>query len=136
MSGVRLEWAAIYAGLNILLLLVLAVRVARGRQSKRVVLGDGGDADFIRLNRAHANAAEYIPAGIGGLILLALLEPAAPTWLLHVSGVSLTLGRVIHAIGLNAGPLNTGRILGIALTWLAFLLMGVGLIYAGFAHRL
>jgi uncharacterized membrane protein YecN with MAPEG domain len=132
---VRLEVAAIYAGVNILILLVLAVRAARGRQRRQVALGDGGDPDLLRLQRAHGNAAEYIPAGIAGLTLLALLEPAAPLWLLHASGVSLTLGRVLHGVGLSLGVLNAGRMLGVALTWLAFLLIGVGLLYAGLAQR-
>jgi uncharacterized membrane protein YecN with MAPEG domain len=133
---VRLEIAAIYAGANILILLVLAFLAARARQRKQVVLGDGGDPDLLRAQRAHGNAAEYIPAGIAGLTLLALMEPAAPLWLLHASGVTLTVGRALHAIGLGLGPLNAGRVVGVSLTWLAFLLIGVGLIYAGLAQRI
>ncbi|MBL8552351.1 MAG: MAPEG family protein [Hyphomonadaceae bacterium] len=132
---VRLEIAAIYAGVNILLLLALAVRVAGGRRRGKIVLGDG-DADFLRVQRAHGNAAEYIPAGIAGLTLIALLEPAAPLWLLHAAGASLTGGRILHAVGLAMGPLNAGRVLGITLTWLAFLLIGGGLIYAGAAQQI
>ena len=77
----RLEIAAIYAGLNILILLVLGYLVVAGRRKHKIVLGTGGNADFERAVRAHANAAEYIPAGLAGITLAALLEPAAPLWL-------------------------------------------------------
>ncbi len=132
----RLEIAALYAGVNILLLLVLAYLVVSGRRKHKIRLGDGGNEDFQRAVRAHANAAEYIPAGLVGILMLALLEPAAPTWLLHASGISLTAGRIFHGIGLNAGMLNLGRVGGVILTWLAYLLIGGGLIYAALAQRL
>lgn len=131
----RLEWAALYAGLNILILLVLAVLVAMGRRRHKIRLGDGGNADFLRVVRAHANAAEYIPAGIVGILMLALLEPA-PFWLLHASGVSLTAGRILHGAGLHAGSLNAGRVFGMVLTWLALALIGAGLIFAGLSQRM
>lgn len=132
----RLEVAALYAGVNILILLVLAVLVAMGRRRRKIVLGDAGDPRFARTVRAHGNAAEYIPAGLVGILMLALLEPAAPLWLLHGAGLSLTIGRLLHAVGLHAGALNAGRVLGIALTWLSLLLIGGGLIYAGLAQQL
>lgn len=132
----RLEIAAIYAGINILILLVLAYLVVAGRQKHKIVLGDGDNADFRRAVRAHANAAEYIPSALVGIVLLALLEPAAPTWLVHASGISLTAGRLLHAFGLHASPLNLGRRLGVVLTWLAYLLIGGGLIYAGVVQQM
>jgi uncharacterized membrane protein YecN with MAPEG domain len=132
----RLEIAALYAGVNILILLVLAVLVVAGRRKHKIRLGDAGNEDFARAVRAHGNAAEYIPAGLVGILMLALLEPAAPLWLLHVSGISLTAGRILHGFGLHTGVLNAGRMLGMVLTWIAFALMGVGLIQAGLAQQL
>jgi uncharacterized membrane protein YecN with MAPEG domain len=132
----RLEVAAIYVGLNILILLVLAYLVMAGRRKHKIVLGSGDNRDFERAVRAHANAAEYIPAGLVGIVLVALMEPAAPLWLLHASGISLTLGRILHGIGLHAGALNAGRMLGMVLTWACYLLLGVGLIYAGLSQQL
>lgn len=132
----RLEIAALYAGVNILTLLILAYLVTAGRQKHKISLGDGGNADFQRVARAHANAAEYIPAGLVGILMLALLEPAAPLWLLHASGISLTAGRVLHGFGLHTAVLNTARRAGTALTWLAYALIGGGLIYAALAQRL
>jgi uncharacterized membrane protein YecN with MAPEG domain len=132
----RLEIAALYAGVNILILLALAVLVVMGRRKHKISLGDAGNEDFARAVRAHGNAAEYIPAGLVGILMLALLEPAAPLWLLHVSGISLTAGRILHGFGLHTGVLNAGRMLGMVLTWIAFALMGVGLIQAGLAQQL
>jgi uncharacterized membrane protein YecN with MAPEG domain len=131
----RLEVAALDAGANILILLVLAYLVASGRRRHKIVLGDAGNQAFQRIVRAHANAAEYIPAGLVGIVLLALFE-GSPLWLLHASGFSLTAGRIAHGVGLNAGVLNAGRVVGIMLTWLSYLLIGGGLIYAGLGQQL
>jgi uncharacterized membrane protein YecN with MAPEG domain len=49
---------------------------------------------------------------------------------MHAGGASLTIGRIIHAVGLYTSAVNAGRLLGMALTWLAYLLIGGGLIYA------
>jgi uncharacterized membrane protein YecN with MAPEG domain len=132
----RLEVAALYVGVNILILLVLSYLVVSGRWKHKIVLGSGDNRDFDRAVRAHANAAEYIPAGLVGLVLVALIEPAAPLWLLHAAGISLTLGRILHGIGLHAGALNFGRMSGMALTWASYLLLGFGLIYAGLSQQL
>jgi hypothetical protein len=131
-----LEIAALYAGANILILLILALVVVIGRRRHKIRLGDGGNEDFARAHRAHANAAEYIPAGLVGLLILALLEPATPLWLLHAAGGTLTAGRILHGVGLNASMLNLGRSLGVLLTWIAYALIGCGLIYGGLSQKL
>jgi uncharacterized membrane protein YecN with MAPEG domain len=132
----RLEMAAIYAGVNILILLALSVLVVSGRRRHKIRLGDAGNEDFARAVRAHGNAAEYIPAGLVGILMLALMEPATPLWLMHASGISLTAGRILHAVGLHTGVLNAGRVFGMSLTWLAYLLIGAGLVFAGFSQQL
>lgn len=131
-----LETAALYAGVNILILLVLAVLVIVGRQRHKIVLGDGGNAEFNRAMRAHANAAEYTPAALVGLVTLALFDPATPVWLIHAAGLSLTVGRLAHAIGLHVGALNLGRVVGVSLTLLSYLLIGIGLLYAALTQQL
>lgn len=131
-----LEIAAVYAGVNILVLLALSVLVVRGRQKHKIRLGDAGNEDFLRAQRAHANAAEYIPAGIAGLVTLALFDPVVSPLFLHSCGLLLTGGRILHGAGLHSGVLNIGRMLGMVLTYIAFLLIGGGLIYAGLAQEL
>ena len=131
-----LEIAALYAGVNILILLVLAVLVVMGRRKHKIRLGDGGNEDFSRAVRAHANAAEYIPAGLVGIVTLALFDPATQPWLLHAAGISLTAGRILHGFGLHTGVLNAGRMFGMVLTWLSYLLIGGGLLYVGLSQQL
>jgi uncharacterized membrane protein YecN with MAPEG domain len=131
-----LEIAALYSGVNILILLWLAVLVVMGRRKHKIRLGDAGNEDFARAVRAHANAAEYIPAALVGLVTLALFDPATPPWLLHAAGLSLTVGRISHGIGLHTGVLNAGRMFGMTLTWLSYLLIGGGLLYVGFSQQL
>jgi uncharacterized membrane protein YecN with MAPEG domain len=125
------EWVSVYAGINILILLVLAFLTVGARRKNKIRLGDGGNPAMQRAMRAHANAAEYIPAGLAGLILLAWM-PETPAWLLHGAGLSLTVGRLLHGIGLSAGEMNLGRSLGTILTAGAYALLGIGLVAVAF----
>ena len=117
---------ALYAGINGLILLVLAIRVARQRGISKVGIGSGGDATLERRIRIHGNAAESIPII---LILLALAEACgSKPWLLHGIGIALTLGRVFHIWGLTqSSGVSFGRVAGMSLTWLA---LAVGTIRA------
>jgi uncharacterized membrane protein YecN with MAPEG domain len=122
-----LHAAALWSGLLILWLLGLSVLVVMRRRRHRVLFGDGGEGEMTTATRAFGNAAEYIPPGIGALILLALLGIPAP-WV-HGIGATLLVGRVIHGWGLLylKGP-SVGRILGMALTWLPLALAAAMLI--------
>jgi uncharacterized protein len=132
----KLDWVAVYAGVNILLLLVLAFGVVGARQKHKVALGDGGNPAVLQAMRAHANATEYIPAGLVGLMLLAVLEPVS-ILMVQVLGGLLTGGRVLHGIGLStSGGLSAGRAIGIISTWLSFIGMGGLLIWAGLSPLL
>ena len=111
--------AALWSGLLILLLVVLSVRVVRGRQKHRVALGDGGNDDMVLRGRIFGNASEYIPVGIAALAVLTLL--GMPAYTVHAVGGVLFLGRVLHASGLTAGKPTPGRLLGMFLTYLALI---------------
>ena len=130
----RQEIVALYAGVNILLLLVLAYLVIRARQTHKIVLGDGGHDATTRAIRAHANAAEYIPSALVGLLILSLFNKI-PMLVIHAAGISLTLGRILHAFGLHASKLNIGRVAGVILTLLSYLIIGLGLLYAGLGQQ-
>jgi uncharacterized protein len=125
-----LQAAALWSGLLILLLLVLAGVVSSGRRRHMVSLGDGGNPDLQAATRAFGNCAEYAPAGMAALILLALV--GASPWMVHGVGGALLAGRVIHAVGLlfQTGP-SLGRLVGMALTWIALLAAGVALVAFG-----
>ncbi|HEY6334565.1 MAG TPA: MAPEG family protein [Alphaproteobacteria bacterium] len=120
-----------YAGLNGLILLILAFRVGRARARTKILIGTGGDAELERAIRAHANAAEYVPIV---LILIGALElSGASHLLLHGLGIALTLGRVLHGWGLShASGLSLGRQAGAMLTGIARAVASVAAIVAGF----
>jgi uncharacterized membrane protein YecN with MAPEG domain len=122
--------AALWVGLNLLLLLVLSALVVRQRQRHKVMIGDEGVPELLRARRAFGNATEYVPAGIGALCMLAIVGAAPPV--IHGVGAVLFLGRVAHGWGItaSAGP-SIGRNAGTLLTWLAFLFAGaLLLVYA------
>lgn len=76
------------------------------------------------------NAIEYVPAGMAGLTLLALVG-AVPS-MIHATGGALLLGRLLHAFGLSrSAGVSPGRFAGTFLTWLSLVLIGTGLIGYG-----
>ena len=122
-----IQAATLWGGLLILLLLVLSSVVVSRRRRHLIEFGDGGNPEMTPAVRAFGNAAEYIPAGMCGLILLAFV--GAPLLLIHGVGGALFAGRIIHALGLlfQKGP-SLGRVTGMVLTWLALLVAAVSLI--------
>ena len=121
---------ALWSGLLILLMVILSVRVVMVRQGNKVLLGDGGNAQVTLSGRVFGNAAEYIPVGIAALVALTLL--GIPTYMIHVVGGILLLGRLLHAIGLSDKKPTAGRIGGMVLTYLALFLAGGMLVVHAF----
>lgn len=120
--------AALWAGLCLILMLVLAVLVTRQRRKHHVEIGDGGVPALVQAIRAFGNAAEYVPAAVGGLALLALV--AAPPLLIHPIGLTLFAGRLMHAIGLSR---STGasllRAVGTLATWISYVGLAAALLF-------
>ncbi|HEX6980676.1 MAG TPA: MAPEG family protein [Alphaproteobacteria bacterium] len=112
---------ALWAGLNGLLALGLAVNVSRHRARLGIGIGDGGNPEMLQAIRLHANNAEYVALA---LVLLAIDEMAgAPAVAVHVLGALLLLGRILHAVGLGRSTgTSTARAVGVAFTWLAILM--------------
>ncbi|URI14353.1 MULTISPECIES: MAPEG family protein [Brevundimonas] len=125
-----LQAAALWSGLLILMLLVLSGMVVSGRRRHMVSFGDGGHSDLLAASRAFGNCVEYATPGMAAMALLALVSGQA--WMVHAVGATLLAGRILHALGLmlQTGP-SIGRVLGMALTWIALLSAGVGLIAYG-----
>ena len=86
------------------------------RRKNKVGLGSGGIDDLERAIRAQGNFAEYVPFGI---ILIACLElNGAPWWLVALPGITLIIGRLIHAVGINQPPPDfSKRVLGMKFTF-------------------
>lgn len=122
-----------YVAANALIMLVLSVLVSRARVATQTMIGDGGGLpQMTGPLRAHANNTEYVPMAL--LLLWALVSPlagvSASIWLVHGVGAPLTIGRLLHGIGLNTstGPTML-RFIGIILTWIAFIVGIVGVFW-------
>lgn len=105
----------------------LSFNVIGLRRKNKVGLGSGGNEDLERAIRAQGNFAEYVPFG---LILLACLElNGAAWWLVAIPGVTLIIGRLIHAIGINTPPPDfSKRVLGMKFTFVTLMaLVGLNL---------
>jgi len=111
---------ALFAGLLAFYFLWLATRVIKARRVHRVALGTPHRL-VERAVRAHGNFAENVPFA---LLLMALCEiNGLPDWALHVFGVVLLAGRVLHAHGIGQEPENfRWRVLGMSLS---FTVLGV-----------
>ena len=122
-----LDVAGFWSGLLLFVLIALSVNVVVSRNRHRVLLGDGGVEPMNVAVRAFGNAAEYIPIGIGAMILMALL--GAPVWVMHVVGVLLFLGRAVHPFGLSTvGRPKPARLVGMVLTYAALVTAAVDLV--------
>lgn len=120
--------AALWAGLHLILLLVLSVRVVRIRRARRIGLGHGESPELERAIRAFGNASEYVPAALIALVLLAVL--AVPAGTIHGLGLALLVGRVAHAVGLSrSGGASLARTVGVLATWLVYLVAAVLLVF-------
>lgn len=92
----------LYAGLLALVFVVLSFRTIGARRAARVEIGDGSDRELLRRMRVHANFAEYVPLA---LILMALAETLrSGALLLHGIGLTLLVGRIVHAYALSQSP--------------------------------
>ena len=120
--------AALWTGLHLILLLVLSVLVTRQRRKHHIEIGDGGVPALNQAIRAFGNAAEYVPAALIGLGVLALA--GAMPLLIHPIGFLLFAGRGMHAIGLSR---STGvswlRTAGVLATWIAYIALAAALLF-------
>jgi uncharacterized protein len=128
MNDVMLPVTMLYAGVNALILMVLAMLTVRARVKTRTDIGTGENPAMTKAVRAHGNAAEYVPVA---LILIGALELAgAPTALLHGLGGGLTVGRLLHAQGIYSSlGTSPGRLVGTLMSWLVYLVGGVACVY-------
>lgn len=116
--------AALWGGLLILLMIILSGLVVRQRRRLLIGYGDGDVPELRNAMRAFGNAAEYAPAALGALVLMALVGVAP--WLIHALGAVFFVGRAVHAFGLTRSLGATrARVIGMMLTYLPLLVMAV-----------
>jgi uncharacterized protein len=118
-----------YAGLLVLWFLVLCVRVVNLRR-RGIAFGDNGQIDVIRVVRAQANFAEYVPLA---LLLMGFLEVGRfSIYALHALGLTLLVARLVHGVALSFGwHMRTGRVVGAALTLVVLLVEAALCLYQG-----
>lgn len=123
---------AFYAGLNGLIAMTLVLMVMRQRQRTKTGFGTGGHLSLEQAIRVHGNFVEYVPLILLLMLMLALTGLGA-LWL-HLMGIALTIGRVLHAWGLSrsAGE-SFGRAAGTGLTWLVLIAAALLAIWKGLA---
>lgn len=118
----HMQTAALYIGIHGVLLVGLALRVALLRRKNKVGIGYGESHDLRRAIRVHANAAENLPYA---MILLAACEMLDVRALfIHVFGIAILVGRLLHVAGLSRHPgVSLGRFYGVSITWLTMVFM-------------
>ncbi|HEY1837467.1 MAG: MAPEG family protein [Rhizomicrobium sp.] len=126
---------AFYVAINALIMLVLGILVTRARMNTQTPIGDGGGRpDMAGPLRAHGNNTEYVPMALLLMWVLCLPAIGGSIWLIHGVGAPLTIGRILHAIGLSRsiGPTPL-RLIGMVLTWIAYIVGIVGVLYLVFS---
>lgn len=89
----------IYAAILAIIFVALSFRTLLLRRARGIPIGVGNDPLLARATRAHSNFAEYVPIA---LLLLYMLEARTNIGMgLHVLGVSLIVGRLVHAYGVS-----------------------------------
>jgi uncharacterized membrane protein YecN with MAPEG domain len=120
----------LYAGLLTLWFVLLSVRVMNLRR-RGPRFGDDGNVGIVRIVRAQANFAEYVPLA---LLLMGFLEVTRHSiYLLHALGLALLIARLLHGFALSFGwPIRAGRIVGATLTVIMLVVEAVLCVIQGF----
>jgi uncharacterized membrane protein YecN with MAPEG domain len=109
------------------LFLILSWRVIMYRRANSISLGDADDKDLRKRMRAQANFVEYTPLA---LLLMVMTEmQGAPALALHMMGLALLAGRVLHAYGFASTPQKIiFRQIGMVLTLTMLAVAALGLL--------
>lgn len=113
---------ALYASLAALLIVKLSLGVIDLRRKHKVRLGDGGVDELQAAIRIQANATEYIPITLLLMLLLEMMNVSY--WLIHLAGITLLIGRIIHASAIKNNDVNK-RVLGMKFTFLLIIALAL-----------
>lgn len=98
----------------------LGYRCGKIRISEKILHGDGGHGLLHRRMRAQSNFTEYTPIALVLILVLDLADQDG--WLLGLTALAFMLGRVLHAIGMDAETAARPRMVGMMLTFPLLLL--------------
>lgn len=129
MSPELIQFTPFYAGILALVYVLLSFRIIGLRRKFKVGIGHGKQNELHRAIRVHGNFSEYVPLALFLLLLLELNQ--TQSWIMHVLGFSLLVGRLFHAFGLakSAGT-SFPRLLGGLLTYLMILVAAILNVFA------
>jgi uncharacterized membrane protein YecN with MAPEG domain len=101
-----------------------------GLRRRGIAFGDNGDIGVIRIVRAQANFAEYVPLA---LLMMGFLEVGHRSiYLLHALGIALVVARVLHGLALSFGwQTRFGRVSGAAITIVVMMIEALLCLYQG-----
>jgi len=124
----------LYAGILTLWFIVLSVRVV-GLRRRGIAFGDNGDIGVIRIVRAQANFAEYVPLA---LLMMGMLEIGRHSiYVLHALGIALVVARLLHGLALSFGrQTRFGRVSGAAITIAVLMIEALLCLYQGINGQL
>jgi uncharacterized membrane protein YecN with MAPEG domain len=115
--------SVIYAILSALLIIYLSFQVIKARRRLQISVGDGNNEELQTAQGAQSNAIEYIPISL--LLLFYLEYNGASNWMIHLAGITLIAGRIVHAHGLLNSNFRL-RVLGMQFTM--YVLIGLCLL--------
>lgn len=105
--------SVVYVSLSAFLIVWLSLNVIKQRKKNKVSIGDGGNEELKTAMAAQSNAVEYIPIAL--LLLMALEYNNANILIVNALGLSLIVGRLLHAKGILSEQLKI-RVLGMQIT--------------------
>ena len=83
-----------------IIFLALFMNVTMSRSKLNQSIGDGGHVELHERIRKHGNFVEWVPM-VMILMVLAEANGTGSLWL-HAAGLLLTIGRILHPLGLRA----------------------------------
>jgi uncharacterized membrane protein YecN with MAPEG domain len=113
----------LFVGIFAVIQVPMTVMVGYRRAQTGIQFFDGGDQTLLRRMRAHANYTETVP-----IVLLAMAAAeltGAAVWALWLGGLSLLLGRLIHAAILVLKGWGLPRAIGMVMTMAPMLGFGL-----------
>lgn len=118
----------LYAGLLGLLFITLCYGVISKRLKYKIGIGHGDNHELHKAIRVQGNFVEYVPIS---LLLIALCDFSnIDATIVHALGITLVLGRVLHAYGLNKTSVaSKPRVVGILMTHAVIVICSLILIY-------
>jgi uncharacterized membrane protein YecN with MAPEG domain len=115
--------SVIYAVFSAAFIIYLSFEVIKTRRKLQISVGDGNNEDLQTVQGAQSNAIEYLPIAL--LLLFYLEYNGASIWMIHLIGMTLVTGRIVHARGLLRNNMSW-RVLGMQVT--IYVLIGLCLL--------